>query len=83
MENLLDYLLYALFGHNVTKVYTHEGSGNGALSVKTWTIAFEDRVHIALDENDIRVIRLIYDMRYARLDSEERLRYERIFDICK
>lgn len=83
MENLLDYLLYALFGHNVTHVYTHEGSGSSALTGKTWTIVFEDHVYIALDEHDISVIRSIYDERYDRLDSEERLRYERIFGICK
>lgn len=83
MKNLLDYLLYALFGHNVTNVYSHEGSGNSALTGRTWTIVFEDHVFITLDEHDLCVIRLIYDERYERLDSEERRRYERIFDICK
>lgn len=83
MENLLDYLLYALFGHNVTEVYQHAGSGNSALSGKTWTIVFEGHVYITLDENDLAVIRYLYDERKERLDSEERRRYERIFDLCK
>lgn len=83
MENLLDYLLYALFGHNVTAVHTNEGSDSLALTGKSWTIVFEDSVYIILDEHDIHVIRSIYDERYERLDSDERLRYERIFDICK
>lgn len=83
MANLLDYLLYALFGHNVSAVYTNEGSGNSALGGKTWTIVFEGHVYITLDEHDINIIRSIYDERYERLDSEERLHYERIFDICK
>lgn len=83
MENLLDYLLYALFGHNVTAVSTNEGSGHSALTGKTWTIVFEGHVYITLIEHDIRVIRWIYNKRYEHLDSEERMRYERIFDLCK
>lgn len=82
MENLLDYLLYALFGHNVTDVHAHEGSGSSALIGKYWTIVFEGHVYIALDEKDLNVIRCIYNERYERLDSEERARYERIFDLC-
>lgn len=83
MENLLDYLLYALFGHNVTNVYANDGSGHSALTGRTWTIVFEGHVFITLDEHDFRIIRSIYDERYERLDSEERRRYERIFDLCK
>ena len=83
MENLLDYLLYALFGHNVTNVLPHCGSGHDALTGKAWTIVLEDRVYFTLDEHDISVIRSIYDERYERLDSEERARYEKIFNLCK
>lgn len=81
MENLLDYLLYALFGHNVTKVQKNED--HVALTGKSWTIVFEGHVYIVLNEDDLLVIRSIYNERYERLDSEERLRYERIFNICK
>ena len=82
MENLLDYLLYALFGHNVTNVYSHEGSGHDALTGKSWTICLEDQVYFTLDENDLRVIRSLYDQRYDRLDDEERARYLKIFNAC-
>lgn len=82
MEQLLDYLLYALFGHNVTNVYTNEGSGHDALTGKTWTIVFEGAVYITLDEIDLRIIRNLYEMRAERLDAEERARYMRIFDKC-
>lgn len=82
MENLLDYLLYALFGHNVTAVYTNAGSGHDALVGKSWTIVLEDQVYFTLDEHDIRVIRSIYDERYERLDCIERARYEKIFNLC-
>lgn len=82
MENLLDYLLYALFGHNVTDVHSHSGSVHDALTGKTWTITFEDQVYITLDEHDIVVIRSMYNMRYDRLDDEERKRYEKIFSLC-
>lgn len=82
MENLLDYLLYALFGHNVTNVYSHEGSGNCALTGKSWTIVFEGQVYITLDESDLQIIRHLYDMRAEHLNAEERARYMRIFDMC-
>lgn len=83
MENLLDYLLYALFGHNVTGVHSHDGSGNSALTGKSWTIVLEGSVYFTLDENDLLVIRYLYNERKERLDSEERRRYERIFDLCQ
>lgn len=82
MENLLDYLLYALFGHNVTDVISHEGCGHGTLTGKTWTIVLEDRVYFALDEHDLDIIRLMYNKRFEFLDSEERARYEKIFNLC-
>lgn len=73
MENLLDYLLYALFGHNVTDVLRFNLS---------WVITFEDEVRICLDEADLEVIRNLYNERYERLDDEERARYEKIFSLC-
>ena len=82
MENLLDYLLYALFGHNVTSVHVNDGSGHSALTGKTWTICLENQVYFTLDESDLRVIRYLYDQRYERLDDEERARYNKIFDAC-
>lgn len=82
MKNLLDYLLYALFGHNVTDVQSHIGSGHDALTGKTWTIVLEDQVYFTLNEHDLHVIRSIYDERYEFLDSEERARYEKIFNLC-
>lgn len=82
MESLLDYLLYALFGHNVTSVHKNDGCGNGALVGKAWTICLEDHVYFTLDENDLAVIRAIYKEREERLDDEERARYKKIFDAC-
>lgn len=82
MENLLDYLLYALFGHNVTSVHKNDGSGNSALVGKAWTICLEDYVYFTLDENDLAVIRALYEERKAVIDAEECARYKKIFDIC-
>ena len=81
MENLLDYLLYALFGHNVTGV-RRSIVGRDSLKVETWIISFEGAVYIALDTNDLAVIRELYIKRYERLDDEERARYEKIFSLC-
>ena len=82
MENLLDYLLYALFGHNVTSVHPNDGSGHSALTGKTWTICLEDRVYFTLDESDLQVIRFLYNNRNDRLDDNERARYLKIFNAC-
>lgn len=82
MENLLDYLLYALFGHNITSVSKNDGSGHSALAGKTWTICLEDAVYFTLDEHDLGVIRHLYDERLPYLDNEEQARYYKIFDAC-
>lgn len=82
MENLLDYLLYALFGHNVTSVIKNDGRCNGALRLTSWTISLEDSVYFTLDENDLAVIRALYEERKAVIDAEECARYKKIFDIC-
>lgn len=82
MENLLDYLLCALMGHNVTNVFSHEGSGHDALTGKTWTICLEDQVYFTLDECDLRVIKSLYDSKYDWLDDESRARYLKIFNAC-
>lgn len=74
MENLLDYLLYALFGHNVTSV--------SKFNPLKWVITFENEVSICLDVDDLAVIRNLYDERYERLDDVERARYEKIFSLC-
>lgn len=78
MENLLDYLLYALFGHNVTSV----SRGSNSLVPVNWTICLEDQVYFTLDEHDLNVIKQLYDERKPYLNDEERARYEKIFNAC-
>ena len=73
MEDLLDYLLYALFGHRITHVKK---------SVNGWVITFEDEVYICLDKDDLEVIYSLYNERFERLDDEERARYGTIFSLC-
>jgi len=78
MQGLLDYLLYALFGHNVTSVH----HGSTSLEPVVWTICFEGEVYITLSESDLRVIRQLYDERSPYLNDEVRARYEKIFNAC-
>ena len=82
MEDLLDYLLFALFGHNVTSVNKNDGSGRSALVGKTWTICLEDRVYFTLDEQDLSVIRHLYEERKEIMLDGDRERYLKIFDTC-
>ena len=81
MEGLLDYLLYALFGHNVTEVHKNASCSN-MLRITSWTIVFEGYVYITLDETDLDVIRYLYEERKERLDDTERERYLKIFKAC-
>lgn len=82
MENLLDYLLYALFGHNVTACYANRRDALSELVGQSWTIVFEDNVYIVLSEQDLVVIRQLYEERCERLNVEERYRYNKIFELC-
>lgn len=82
MENLLDYLLYALFGHEVTGVHKNFVSGSCMLKVKSWTICLENAVYITIDETDLQVIHSLYNKRYNNLDDEDRARYQKIFNAC-
>lgn len=82
MKNLLDYLLFALFGHNVTSVRVFDGSDYRVLKGRTWTICLEGCVSFVLDEGDLRFIHEIYESRKNYLDEDERKRYEKIFNIC-
>lgn len=76
MENLLDYLMYALCGHN----YQVKRLANNCRDKKQWLISFEGVVRIILDDSDISVLRSIYNSR--PLDADERERYERLFSLC-
>lgn len=78
MQGLLDYLLYALFGHNVTSVQP----GSNPLTPNYWTFCLEGQVYFTLDEHDLSVIRQLYEKRSPFLDDEERARYEKIFNAC-
>ena len=82
METLLDYLLFALFGHDVTSVRVFDGRDYHVLKGKTWTICLEGNVYFTLDEADLRIIRELYKSRENYLDEEERKRYNKIFNIC-
>lgn len=82
MESLLDYLLIALMGHNVTEVYTNEGSGNSALRGRTWTFVLEGHVYFTLDEMDLGVIRRLYENRAEWIGDDDRARYQKIFNAC-
>lgn len=83
MENLLDYLLSALMGHNVTGVYSNEVGDYNTLIGKSWTICLEDKVFFTLDETDLQVIRSLYEKRYDWLGDDERSRYMKLFNACK
>ena len=76
MENLLDYLMYALCGYN----YQVKRCANSGTNLRQWIITFEGVVSIVLDESDISVLKEIYSIR--TLDDEERGRYERLFSLC-
>ena len=82
MEKLLDYLLTDLLGHDVTSVHSNVGNANSVLSGKSWVFCLEGRVYFVLDEDDLKVIRGLYESRKVYLDEESKKRYNKIFDAC-
>lgn len=76
MEKLIHYLIYALCGCNyVVKSIVYD-----RLKLRMWMITFEGEVRIILDEDDLTVLKEIYNTR--DLDGEERCRYEKLFSNC-
>lgn len=77
MENLLDYLIYALCGYDyVVKPMVKSRVNN----CRQWMLSFGHEVSIILDEHDINVLK---NLCYSRpLDDEERARYEELFLKC-
>lgn len=79
MENLIDYLIYALMGNDVrvTASICHIPKR------RQWmlTFGFHEDVSIILDEVDLLVIKEIAANR--PLDDDERQRYEKLFKLCQ
>lgn len=58
MENLLEYLVYALLGHDYT-VDPRSIGCDGKTS--QWMIRIAEEVRIIVDENDVKVLRFMAD----------------------
>lgn len=54
MENLLDYVIYALLGHNYEVKRTTKSSIDQS---SQWLVTFESEVRLIFDEGDVRVFR--------------------------
>lgn len=78
MEDLLNYLLYALLGHNVTSVHKNYNSSGK----KSWVFCLEGAVYFVLDEDDLAVIHDMYEKRKEYNDVSEYARYMKIFETC-
>lgn len=58
MEKLLEYVIYALLGHNY-KVGSRSIGYDGKTS--QWMINIEGNVRLIFDENDLKVLRFMVD----------------------
>lgn len=58
MENLLEYVIYALLGHNY-EVGRRCIGPDGKTS--QWIVTFEDNVRLVFDERDVRVLKFIVE----------------------
>lgn len=76
MENFIDYLMYALLGHN----YIVKKNAPYWIGYESWEVILEDRVYFCLDESDLNLLRYIRDNR--KLDDEEKARYDKLFSLC-
>lgn len=79
MENLLDYLIYALMGQDAHL----ESRGRGVTGRLQWVLSFgyHKDVTLVIDEDDVHVIKYIAANR--PMDDEDRKRYEKLFELCK
>ena len=74
MEKLLDYILYALLGHDYQVRY----NGKSFSGRHTWVVVFEENVYISLDERDIPIIRFMVDNLVE--DPESIYRYNHLLE---
>lgn len=58
MENLLEYVIYALLGHNYEVGRRYFGP-DGKTSL--WIVTFEDNVRLVFNEQDVRVLKFIVE----------------------
>lgn len=58
MENLLEYVVYALLGHTYV-VSPREVGYKGTIS--QWRVTFENRVNLIFDEKDVKVLRFMVE----------------------
>ena len=58
MENLLEYVIYALLGHNY-EVGRRSIGADGKTS--QWMVTFEDNVRLVFDERDVRVLKFMVE----------------------
>lgn len=81
MENLIDYLIYALMGYDVRVLKSY--SFGEETKVRHWLLSFgfHKEVSIVLDDADLKVIKEITANR--AMDDDERARYEKLFKLCQ
>lgn len=58
MENLLEYVIYALLGHNY-EVGRRNIDPDGKTS--QWIVTFEDNVRLVFNEQDVRVLKFMVE----------------------
>lgn len=79
MENLIDYVIYALMGYEVkVKPYVSEVSNR-----RQWLLSFgfHQDISLILDDADLATIKYVAENR--ELDDDERERYEKLFELCQ
>ena len=74
MENLLEYVIYALLGHDY-EVGARSLSYDGHTS--QWMVTFEEDVRLIFDENDVRTLQ------YMQATTEDPDVCERIGELLK
>lgn len=79
MENLIDYLIYALMGYEVRV----SASVSKVTKRRQWMLSFgfHQEISIILDEADLSTIKNVATNR--KLDDDERERYEKLFNLCQ
>lgn len=76
MEDFIDYMMYALLGHNYTVIKNEPN----CIGLESWTVILMGSVYFCLNKDDLSLLKFIRD--HKVLDEDEKARYDKLFSLC-
>lgn len=77
MEKFIDCVIYGLMNYSVS-CRKLKVAGKAV-----WVMTFENMVTLTFDEEDVYIVREVYEGRKLSLDAEENKRYQHFLSLCQ